>query len=376
LALLLESRDVQPSGVAQQPIFQPGTERSTVFERLLMPEKSRAGLAAPAGFLLIGSGVPMPLVATRRCMLEAPAKPTADTVRRSGIWLSVGAYAAWGAFPLYFKALQAPPLEVLAQRVLWSALFLVLIVTAQRRVRELLIAVGSWRVLLKSFLSATLLANNWFVYIWAVAHGRVVDASLGYFITPLVSVTLGVLFFGESLRLGQRIAIATAAAGVSWLTVQFGQPPWVGLALAFSFGSYAALRKKGALDALQGLMLEQVLMLPLAAGYLGWLALHGQTGFQLGGAGQSALLMLAGPLSSVPLLMFAAGARRIPLSLIGILQYISPTLQLLLGVLVWHEPFNGDRLVGYALIWLALGVYSVEGVRAAKLRRRELAQQG
>ncbi len=309
-------------------------------------------------------------------MREAPVLSTADRERRSGIWLSVAAYAAWGAFPLYFKALEAPPLEVLAHRVVWSTLFLVLVVTAQRRVRQLLRAVGSWRVLLKSFLSAALLANNWFIYIWAVAHGRVVDASLGYFITPLVSVALGVIFFGESLRLGQKVAIATAAAGVAWLTLQLGQPPWVGLALAFSFGSYAALRKQGALDALQGLMLEQVLMLPLAAGYLGWLGLHGQTAFQLSGSGQAALLVLAGPLSSVPLLMFAAGARRIPLSLIGILQYISPTLQLLLGVLVWHEPFNGAKLVGYALIWLALLVYSVEGAWAAKLRRRELAQVG
>lgn len=309
-------------------------------------------------------------------MQDAPAKPTADSERQRGILLSVAAYVAWGAFPIYFKALEAPPLEVLAHRVTWSAAFLVLIVATQRRVGELLVAVRSWRVLLKSFLSAALLANNWFVYIWAVAHGQVVDASLGYFITPLVSVALGVLFFGESLRLGQKLAIATAAAGVGWLTLQFGQPPWVGLALAFSFGSYAALRKQGALDALQGLILEQVLMLPLAVGYLGWLALDGQTGFQRGGAGQAALLVLAGPLSSVPLLMFAAGARRIPLSLIGVLQYIAPTLQLLLGVLVWHEPFNAVRLVGYGLIWLALGVYSVEGAWAAKLRRRELAQPG
>lgn len=301
---------------------------------------------------------------------------TAAQHRRAGVWLSVAAYAAWGAFPIYFKALQASPLEVLANRVSWSALFLALVLLAQGRARLLLRSL-SMRLAALSFLSAALLANNWFIYIWAVSQARVVDASLGYFITPLVSVGLGVLFFGEALRRGQQLAVAAAAAGVVWLTLQFGQLPWVGLGLAFSFGSYAALRKRSMLDALDGLMLEQVLMLPFAVGYLLWLALHGQSSFAHAGAGQAALLVLSGPLSSVPLLMFAAGARRIPLSLVGVLQYISPTLQLLLGVLLWHEPFGGIKLIGYVLIWLALLIYSVEGAWAAKLRRRaQLAQPG
>lgn len=294
-----------------------------------------------------------------------------DAERRRGVWLSVGAYVLWGAFPIYFKALQAPPLEVLANRVVWSALFLTGIAAAQGRVPALLARVRSPRVLAGSFLSATLLGVNWFVYIWAVAHGRVVDGSLGYFITPLVSVSLGVLFFREALRPAQRLAIATAALGVAWLTLQFGQLPWVGLMLAFSFGSYAALRKRGQLDAFDGLLLEQVLMLPIAAGYLAWLAAAGRSGFQLGGAGQAVLLVMTGPLSAVPLVMFAAGARRIPLSLVGVLQYISPTLQLLCGVLLWHEPFGSERLVGYVLIWLALVIYTLEGAWLARLRRRE-----
>ena len=220
---------------------------------------------------------------------------------------------------------------------------------------------------------AVLLGNNWFVYIWAVAHERFIDASLGYFITPLVSVSLGMLFFRETLRPAQRLAIATAALGVAWLTWQFGQLPWVGLALAFSFGTYAALRKRQLLDAFQGLLLEQVLMLPLAAGYLVWSGVAGRSIFQLGDTSQVLLSILTGPLSAVPLLMFAAGARRIPLSLVGILQYISPTLQLLSGVLLWHEPFGGAKLVGYALIWLALVLYTLEGAWAAQLRRRERA---
>jgi chloramphenicol-sensitive protein RarD len=337
----------------------------------------RAKSAAIRRTTSINPGAGEKLVAPRRTMHAAPARPTADSDRRKGILLSLAAYASWGAFPLYFKALEAPPLEVLANRVVWSALFLVLVVLAQRRVRVLLASVRSAKVAFASFVSAALLANNWFIYIWAVTRGRVVDASLGYFITPLVSVSLGVLFFGEALRTGQRLAVAMAAAGVLWLTLQFGQLPWIGLGLAFSFGSYAALRKRSVLDALDGLVLEQVLMLPLALAYLVLLAERGQNSLIELGTGQALLLVLAGPLSSVPLLLFAAGARLIPLSLVGVLQYISPTLQLLLGVLVWHEPFGGDKMVGYALIWLALLVYSVEGAWTGKLRRRAgLAQPG
>jgi chloramphenicol-sensitive protein RarD len=310
-------------------------------------------------------------------MPAPPARSIDDRNRRSGILLSLAAYTLWGAFPLYFKALEAPPLEVLANRVVWSAIFLMLVVLAQRRVRELLASIRSRKIAFWSFVSATLLANNWFIYIWAVAEERVVDASLGYFITPLVSVSLGVLFFGEALRRGQRLAVATASAGVLWLTLQFGQLPWVGLSLALSFGSYAALRKRSVLDALDGLILEQVLMLPLAVAYLVWLALNGQNSLLNLSSSQTLLLVLSGPLSSVPLLLFAAGARRIPLSIVGVLQYISPTLQLLLGVIVWHEPFGGTRLFGYALIWLALCIYSLEGVWASKRRRRAgLVQPG
>jgi chloramphenicol-sensitive protein RarD len=302
-------------------------------------------------------------------MSEAPVKPSAEADRRLGIWSIVIAYTLWGAFPLYFKLLKVPPLEVLAQRVIWSALFLTLVLASQRRVRALYASLER-RVVLGSLLSASLLAVNWFIYIWAVSMDRVVDASLGYFITPLVSVVLAVLFFGEALRLGQRFAIGTAAAGVLWLTLQFGELPWVGLCLAFSFGSYGALRKKAVLGAFEGLLLEQLLLLPLALAYIGWLAVRGRLSLDQLGMDQALLLVLIGPLSSVPLLLFAAGARRIPYSLVGVLQYISPTLQLLCGVLLWHEPFNQVRFVGYALIWLALLIYSLEGAWAAKLRRR------
>lgn len=301
--------------------------------------------------------------------MHAPlVKRSAETERRRGVLLSIGAYTLWGAFPIYFKLLEAPPLEVLAHRVVWSTLFLAAVLAAQQRVRALLASLTR-RVVLGSLLSGGLLAANWFVYIWAVSMARVVDASLGYFITPLVSVVIAVLFFGETLRPGQRLAIGAAAAGVAWLTLQFGQLPWVGLSLAFSFGTYGALRKSGVLGSLEGLLLEQVLMLPLALAYIAWLAAHSRLAFGNTSSGQVALLALMGPLSSVPLIMFAAGARKIPYSLVGVLQYISPTLQLLCGILIWHEPFGEARLLGYALIWFALVIYSLDGAWAAKLRR-------
>ena len=299
-----------------------------------------------------------------------PAPPPSNAERRAGIWLSVSAYLTWGAFPIYFKALRVPPLEVLGQRVIWSALFLAVVLGVQGRIRESFAAMRSRRVLLGSALSAVLLACNWFIYIWAVSEARVVDASLGYFITPLVSVVLGVLLLRETLRPGQRLAIAGAAAGVAWLTVQFGQLPWIGLALALTFGSYGALRKTGALGSFSGLMLEQLLMLPFAGAYLAWLLTSGRSAALGAGASQAALLALIGPLSSLPLLLFAAGARRIPLSLMGVLQYIAPTLQFMLGVFLWHEPFDEKRLVGYALIWLALIIYSIEGAWSARSKRR------
>jgi chloramphenicol-sensitive protein RarD len=306
-------------------------------------------------------------------LMHALVKPSAGAERRTGVLLSIGAYTLWGAFPIYFKLLHAPPLEVLAHRVVWSALSLAAVLAAQRRVRALYASLTR-RVVLGSLVSGALLGVNWFIYIWAVSMARVVDASLGYFITPLVSVVIAMLFFGESLRLGQRLAIVTAAAGVAWLTLQFGQLPWVGLSLAFSFGTYGALRKIGVLGSLEGLLLEQVLMLPFAIGYIAWLSAHGALAFGNTSTGQATLLALTGPLSSVPLIMFAAGARKIPFSLVGLLQYISPTLQLLCGVLVWHEPMGGVRLVGYALIWLALVIYSLEGAWAAKLRRRRSSE--
>ncbi len=274
----------------------------------------------------------------------------------------------WGLFPIYFRVVRAlSPLEILAQRMVWSALVLGLVLALRRQWRWLE-GLARGRVLLSFVASATLLSINWFVYIWAVDAGRVIDASLGYFINPLVSVLLGVALLRERLRRVQWVSIAIAASGVAWLTLESGHLPWIGLMLAASFGSYGFLRKTAALGALEGLTLETLLLLPISAGYLGWLAIHGQSHFGGASATLRLLVALSGPLTVVPLLCFAAGARKIPLSLLGLLQYIAPSLQLLLGVFAFHEPFAGSRLLGYALIWIALALYALEGMRVQRLR--------
>ena len=267
-------------------------------------------------------------------------------------------------FPLYLKALGGvSALEILLHRVLWLLPFLAALLALRRNFGWLGGAVKSRAIVARFAASAGLLSANWFLYIWAVASDRVVDASLGYFINPLVSVLLGVLVLGERLRPAQWTAIAVAGAGVLWLTVLARQLPWIGLILAASFGTYGLLRKTAKLGALEGLALETALMFPLALAALWWMKDGGQSAFVKDESHLRFLLALAGPITGVPLLLFAAGARRIPLSLVGLLQYIGPTLQLLLGVYVWHEPFRADKLAGYALIWLALALYTLEGFK-------------
>ncbi|SCB29872.1 EamA family transporter RarD [Cupriavidus alkaliphilus] len=280
-----------------------------------------------------------------------------------GILYALLAYLIWGLLPLYIKSLPGiAPMEILLHRMVWSLVFLGLILAWRRQWAWLGQVVRDRRLLLSFAASAALLCANWFLYIWAVSANRVVDASLGYFINPLFSVLLGVVFLHERLRRLQWLAIAVAAAGVAWLTMAAGQLPWIALGLAASFGGYGLLRKTGALGALEGLSLETLLLFPLAAAALGWLFATGQDSFTHAAPGTQWLLLLAGPVTAVPLLFFAAGARRIPLSLLGLLQYTGPTLQLLLGVWLWHEPFPAQKQVGYALIWLSLALYAAEGL--------------
>ena len=279
-----------------------------------------------------------------------------------GIAYAAAAYLLWGVFPIYFKALQhVAPLEILGHRIVWSLAVCAVLLLALRRLQWLADLRRQPRVLAWFAASSVLVAANWFVYIWAVNAGRVVDASLGYFINPLVNVLIGAAFLHERLRRAQWIAVGVAAAGVAWLTWQAGAVPWVGLVLALTFGIYGLLRKTAALGAIEGLSLETLLLAPLAAAYLLWLADRGASGFVDGDATTRLLLFAAGPVTAVPLLLFAAGARRIPFSTLGLLQYLGPSLQLLIGVWLYHEPF-AERAPGYVLIWIALAVFSIEGI--------------
>jgi chloramphenicol-sensitive protein RarD len=282
---------------------------------------------------------------------------------RTGILSAASAFLCWGLFPLYFHAIgEVPPLQILAHRMLWSLLFLV-IVLAVRRQWGWLGQVRQPRIFGSFIASAVLLSVNWLIYIWAVNNGHVIEASLGYFINPLVNISLGYLLLKERLRPAQWMAIAVAALGVAWLTWQAGTVPWIALALAFSFGGYGLLRKTAALGALEGLSFETMVLFPLAAAYVIWLTINGQNAFiNTDSTSTRLLLMAAGPITAIPLLLFASGARQIPLSVLGLLQYLSPTLQFLLGVWIFHEAFTADRLVGFVLIWAALALFAIEGL--------------
>jgi chloramphenicol-sensitive protein RarD len=280
----------------------------------------------------------------------------------SGMLYALAAYVLWGLFPIYFKALQAiPPLEILLHRMVWSLVFLLIVLAVRKQWRWLHATFRQPKVLAGFTASALLLSANWFIYIWSVNHGRVIDASLGYFINPLVNVLLGFFVLRERLRPLQWAAIAIAAAGVAWLTWQNGHPPWTGLMLGLTFGLYGLLRKTAVLGPLEGLSLETLLLFPLAAIGLSMLAVNDHNSFAHVPAATRWLLMAAGPITAVPLLMFASAARRIPMATLGVLQYITPSLQLLLGVWLYHEPF-GTRFAGFAAIWVALAVYSLESI--------------
>lgn len=291
-----------------------------------------------------------------------------------GIAYAAGAYVLWGLFPLYFKALaDIASGEVLAHRIVWSLAVVLVLLALKSSWGWIGGALRQPRVLAGFALSATLIALNWGLYIWAVANGHVVDASLGYFINPLVNVVFGAAILGERLRRLQWVAVAVAAAGVAWLGWATGAVPWIGLVLAFTFASYGLLRKTAALGSLEGLALETALLFPFALGWLAWLAAQGQSGFVAASLPMQLLLAAAGPITALPLLLFAAGARRIAFSTLGLLQYIGPTLQFAIGVWLYHEPFDGARATGFALIWVALIIFSAESLWWLRRAGRPLA---
>ena len=291
--------------------------------------------------------------------------------RRGGVASGLAAYGLWGLFPLYFPLLApAGGVEIVAHRVLWSLLFVALLLTVLRRWSHTRAAVANRRTLLVLVGAALLITANWLVFVYGVTTGHVVETSLGYFINPLVSVVLGVVAFAERLRPMQWVAVAIAAVAVAVLTVDYGRPPWIALTLALTFGLYGLLKKLVRVEAAPGLFVETAVVALPALAVLGVLHAQGDGTFGNAGVGSALLLASSGIATAVPLLLFAAAARRIPLSTLGLLQYITPLMQLAVGVFVNGEPMPPARLVGFAVVWVALAVFTADSLRAARTGAR------
>jgi len=278
-----------------------------------------------------------------------------------GIWYAIGAYGSWGLLPIYWKLLHhVPALQLISHRIIWSFIALIVFILCIRQWTGFRSAVFTWRVLSVYCLAALLIGINWLTYVWAVNAGHIVETSLGYFINPLLSVLIGMVFLHERLRPRQWVSIGLAAAGVLFLTIVHGSIPWIALTLAFSFAFYALVKKTAPLGSLYGLTLETGILLLPALFFLFISDVNGTGAFLHTGITADILLAGAGIVTTIPLLMFASAVRRIPLSLIGILQYISPTLAFLIGVLIYHESFTFIQFIGYAIVWFALILFGVE----------------
>jgi len=288
---------------------------------------------------------------------------------RSGLIAGFAAFGTWGLIPVYWKLFNyIPASEILAHRFVWTTLFLVGLLSWQRRWPEVREAIQSRRALLYCLASGLAISVNWFVFIWAVNVGRVIETSLGYFMTPLINVALGYFVLGERPRRAQWIALAIAATGVAWLTASTGRLPWIGLVLGLSFGAYGLLRKVASLGALEGLTLETIILAPAAiVGMAIWWR-STATSFPGPDATTNAWLIGLGPATTLPLLLFAVAARRLSMTTLGLFQYLSPTIQFLLGVWLFREPFGSARFAGFVLIWIALALYSLDGWRRRTTR--------
>ena len=295
------------------------------------------------------------------------ATSTAAAKHRSGLIAAIGAFAFWGVFPLYLNLLAAvPALEILAQRIVWCCVFVIGWVAARGELGAIRAALANRGTRLRLAATGVLISINWLTYVWAINNGHVIDASLGYFINPLVSVALGVVVLSERLNRAQWTAVGLATAGVLYLAIVTGRPPWISLVLAMSFGLYGLIRKVVAVDSLPALATETLLLTPLAAGYLLWLGARGAAAFGQLGVPTDLLLLGSGIATAVPLAMFAYGARRIPLSTVGLTQYLAPSMQFLLGVFFFDEPFPRARAIGFILIWCALAIYAADGLRRSR----------
>ncbi len=285
---------------------------------------------------------------------------------RLGLIQGVSAFLVWGFLPLFFHLLRAAtPGEIVAQRILWSVLLLGAVALATGRVRRIAGFLRHGRSMMILTGSAVMIAINWIVYVWAVNSGHVLASSLGYFLNPMVNVAMGVVLLRERMSRAQMIAVALAAIGVAVLAARSLDGLWISLTLALSFGTYGLLRKIAPVEAMEGLAIETLLLAPIAGAYLAWLSTHG--GLRFGeGVGVSLLLVISGALTATPLLLFAAAARKLPYATVGLLQYIAPTIQFLLAVTFFDEPFTRAHLICFACIWTGLAIYAADGLRGQR----------
>ena len=301
---------------------------------------------------------------------------TSPAIDRRGLWIAVGAFVIWGLMPLYWHLLKAvPSLQIVLHRAVWCAVLVAAWLTLREGRGWFRAVAAQPRLAGMLAMSGVLIAFNWGLYVWAVNDGHVVETSLGYFINPLLNVLIGVLFLRERLSPAQWAAVALAACGVAWLTLNYGSFPWIALCLASSFALYGLIRKFAAVEAVRGLGVENMFVFGPALLALLWFELRGDGGFfsLRWGGWIDALLLFGGALTAIPLIFFAYAVRRVPLSVVGLLQYIGPTLQLLLGVFFFGEAFGRDRAIGFGFIWAGLAVFALDGYLAA--RRRIVAQQ-
>ena len=307
---------------------------------------------------------PLPATAPARLGPSAEAVPTPRPgISGTGLTASLIAFVIWGVFPLYFLPLRSVgTVEVIAHRVVWSCVLILILMAARGELGKLKAVLVRPALLWRLASTAALISVNWLLYVFAVTNGHVLEASLGYFINPLLNVVLGVVLLSERLNRVQWTSVGLATVAVLYLAFVGGHPPWISLIIATSFALYGFVRKTVAVEALPGLAVETLLLAPLAAGYLLWLGRTGAASFGSSGWGIDALLIGSGPLTAIPLFLFAYGARLIPLSTVGLIQYIAPSLQLLVGLFVFGEVFEHSRAVGFTLIWAGLALYAIDGL--------------
>lgn len=294
-----------------------------------------------------------------------------ESTSRSGILFGIAAYGSWGLVPLYFNEMAdgVPVWEILAHRIIWSALLLGLYLTFSRKWKSFFAVVKNRSTLIRLTTSAFLVAGNWYFYVYSATSEQISQASLGYFILPLLNALVGIAFFSERLRFGQMIALSLAIIGVCLMTFQVGKPPWLALVLAASFAAYGIVRKITPVDAIVGLAVETVVLSPIALGFLIYWGVSGTLHFGHHGIVKDVSIMCSGIVTTVPLVCFAAAMRRLPLVSMGFLQYLSPTLQFLIAVVIYHEPFGIPQQVSYSIIWLGVVVFMVDALIKARRNR-------